>query len=303
MRAAVYRKTKSGKVLTIVDIERPVPRDNEVLIRVRAASVNPLDWRMKSANPGVDVAGEVVTTGRAVTQFKPGDEVLGTCKGSFAEYACSVEAHLISKPKAMSFEDAAAIPVAGLTALQGLCDKGHLEFGQKVLINGAAGGIGTFAVQIAKSLGANVTGVCSTGNVELVRSLGADRVIDYTQDDFTGDGGQYDLLLDNVGNRTLWAMKRVLRSNGRCLMAGAPKELHAVFLRILKAFIWSLFLKPKFLFYVAKVKRESLTTLCTLIESGKMTPVIDRRYSLAEAADAIAYVEGGHARAKVVIIP
>ena len=219
MKAAVYAKAKAGKVLEIKDLEQPVPKNNEVVIRVRAASINPLDWRMKSHRPGVDVAGQVAAVGGAVTQFKVGDAVFGLCKGAFAEYACALEAKLVRKPESLSFDQAAAVPVAGLTALQGLRDKGHLQPGQKVLINGAAGGIGTFAVQIAKSFGANVTGVCSTKNVELVRSLGADRIIDYTRDDFTQDSERYDLLLDNVGNRTLSAMrcntfrKRILPSS------------------------------------------------------------------------------------------
>ena len=301
MKAAVYTKGKSGKVLEMKDLERPVPKNNEIVIRVRAASVNPLDWRMKRQKPGVDVAGEVVEVGRTVTQFKPGEAVFGVCKGAFAEYASAPEARLVPKPESMSFDQAAAVPIAGLTALQGLRDKGHLQPGQKVLINGAAGGIGTFAVQIAKSFGANVTGVCSTKNVELVRSLGADRVIDYTRDDFTQDNQRYDLLLDNVGNRTLSAMRRVLSPNGRCVMAGAPKELWTVFTRLFKAFAWSLFLRQKFTFFIAKMNRDDLTTLCGLIQAGKVTPVIDRRYPLTETADAIAYVEGGHAPAKVVI--
>jgi len=301
MKAAVYTKAKPGKVLEVKDLEQPVPKDNEVVIRVRAASVNPLDWRMKSQRPGVDVAGQVVSVGRTVRQFKAGDAVLGAGRGTFAEYACAPETKLAPKPESVSFDQAAALPIAGLTALQGLRDKGHLEPGQKVLINGAAGGIGTFAVQIAKSFGANVTGVCSTKNVELVRSLGADRIIDYTHDDFTQDSERYDLLLDNVGNRTLSAMRRVLSPNGKCVMAGAPKELRAVLARLLKAFAWSLFQKQKFRFFVAKMKRDDLVILCELIKAGKVTPMIDRRYPLTETADAIAYVEEGHARAKVVI--
>lgn len=301
MKAAVYTKAKIGKVLEIKDLEQPVPKDNEVLIRVCAASVNPLDWRMKSPRPGVDVAGRVVAAGRAVTQFKPGDAVFGAGRGAFAEYACAAEAKLATKPESVTFEQAAAMPIAGLTALQGLRDKGGLRLGQKVLINGAAGGIGTFAVQIAKSFGADVTGVCSTKNVELVRSLGADRVMDYTREDFTQDSQRYDLLLDNVGNRTLSAMKRVLKPNGKCIMAGAPKKLWAVFARIFKAVARSLFLRQKFTFLFAKIKRDDLTTLCELMKAAKLTPVIDRRYTLAETASAIAYVEEGHARAKVVI--
>ena len=301
MKAAVYTKARSGKVLEMKDLEQPVPKDNEVVIRVRAASVNPLDWRLKSQRPGVDVAGQVVAVGGAVTQFKPGDAVFGAGRGAFAEYACAPEGKVARKPEGVSFDQAAALPIAGLTALQGLRDKGHLQPGQKVLINGAAGGVGTFAVQIAKSLGANITGVCSTKNVELVRSLGADRVIDYTRDDFTQESERYDLLLDNVGNRTLSAMKRVLSPSGKCVMAGAPKKLRAVLTRLLKAFAWSLFLRQKFTFFIAKMNRDDLATLCGLIEAGKLSPVIDRRYPLAETAGAIAYVEEGHARAKVVI--
>jgi NADPH:quinone reductase-like Zn-dependent oxidoreductase len=301
MKAAVYTKDKSGKVLEMTDLERPLPKNNEVVIRVCAASVNPLDWRMKSYRPGVDVAGQVVEVGKSVTQFKPGEAVFGVCKGAFAEYTCASEDRLVPKPESLSFDQAAAVPIAGLTALQGLRDKGHLQPGQNVLINGAAGGVGTFAVQIAKSFGANVTGVCSTKNVELVRSLGADRVIDYTRDDFAQDRQHYDLLLDNVGNRTLSAMRRVLSPNGKCVMAGAPKELWAVSTRLCKAFAWSPFIRHKFTFFIAKMNRDDLTILCGLIKEGKLTPVIDRRYPLTETAAAINYVEEGHAPAKVVI--
>jgi len=302
MKAAVYTKGKSGKVLELKDLDQPLPKKNEVVMLVCAASVNPLDWRMKSHRPGVDVAGQVVAVGERVTQFKPGEAVFGVCKGAFAEYACAPEDRLVLKPESVSFDQAAAVPIAGLTALQGLRDKGHLQPGQNVLINGAAGGVGTFAVQIAKSFGANVTGVCSTKNVELVRSLGADRVIDYTRDDFTHDSQRYDLLLDNVGNRTFSAMRRVLSPNGKCVIAGAPKELWAVFTRLCKAVAWSPFMRQKFTFFIAKMNRDDLMTLCGLINAGRITPVIDRRYPLTETADAIAYVEEGHAPAKVVIM-
>jgi len=301
MKAAVYTKDKSGKVLEMTDLERPLPKNNEVVLRVCAASVNPLDWRMKRYRPGVDVAGQVVEVGKRVTQFKPGEAVFGVCKGAFAEYTCASEHRLVPKPESLSFDQAAAVPIAGLTALQGLRDKGNLQPGQNVLINGAAGGVGTFAVQIAKSFGANVTGVCSTKNVELVRSLGADRVIDYTRDDFAQDRQHYDLLLDNVGNRTLSAMRRVLSPNGKCVMAGAPKELWAVAARLCKALPWSPFMRHRFTFFIAKMNRDDLTILCGLIEAGKVTPVIDRRYPLTETAAAISYVEEGHAPAKVVI--
>jgi len=302
MKAAVYTKGKSGKVLELKDLDQPLPKKNEVVMLVCAASVNPLDWRMKSHRPGVDVAGQVVAVGERVTQFKPGEAVFGVCKGAFAEYACAPEDRIVLKPESVSFDRAAAVPIAGLTALQGLRDKGHLQPGQNVLINGAAGGVGTFAVQIAKSFGANVTGVCSTKNVELVRSLGADRVIDYTRDDFTHDSQRFDLLLDNVGNRTLSSMRRVLSPNGKCVMAGAPKELWAVFTRLCKAVAWSPFMRQKFTFFIAKMNRDDLMTLCGLINAGRITPVIDRRYPLTETADAIAYVEEGHAPAKVVIM-
>jgi NADPH:quinone reductase-like Zn-dependent oxidoreductase len=301
MKAAVYIKNKSGKVLEIRELEQPVPRDKEIVLRVRAASVNPLDWRMKSRRPGVDVAGQVVTVGKMVTRFASGDAAFGLCRGAFAEYACATEDKFVAIPDDVTFELAAAVPVAGLTALQGLRDKGHLKPGQKVLINGAAGGVGTFAVQIAKSFGANVTGVCSTKNVELVRSLGADRVIDYTQQDFTQDSERYDVLLDNVANRTLSAMRRVLSPKGKCVMAGAPKELWAVFSRLVKGFVWSPFLRQEFRFFIAKMNRDDLTMLGGMIKALKITPVVDRRYPLAETAAAIAYVEEGHARGKVVI--
>ena len=302
MKAAFYIKAKSGKILEIKDLEQPVPKDKEVVLRVRAASINPLDWRMKVQRPGVDVAGEIVAVGRAMTRFKPGDAVFGVGNGTFAEYACAPEAKLASKPESVSFEQMAAVPVAGLTALQALRDKGHLQPQQKLLINGAAGGIGTFALQIAKSFRANVTGVCSTKNVELVHSLGADRVIDYTLEDFTEGSERYDLILDNVGNRTLSAMKRVLNPHGKCVMTGAPKKLSAAFFRILKAFAWSPFLRQKFKFFIANINRDDLNLFGELIQAGKVSSVIDRRYALTQTADAMAYVEEGHARAKILIV-
>src|SRR5450755_3033938 len=333
MRAAVCARYGPPEAVQIKDVEKPVPKDSEVLIKVRAASVNPLDGgslkgrpyivrlmtglrKPKSTRPGVDVAGEVEAVGRNVTQFQAGDEVFGVCisdpqasgtgvwvhrLGAFAEYVCAPEATLVMKPDNVTFEQAASVPVAAFTALQGLRDKGHIQPGQKVLINGAAGGIGTFAVQIAKSFGAHVTGVCSTKNVELVHSLGADRIIDYTCEDFAQDSERYDLILDNVGNRTLSAMRHVLGPNGKCVMAGAPKELWAVLTRLLKAFAWSPFIRQKFTFFIAKMNRDDLTTLCELSKAGKLTPEIDRRYPLAEAADALAYAEEGHARAKILI--
>ena len=301
MKAAVYTKTKSRKVLEIKDLEKPVPKDNEVLLRVRAASINPLDWRVKAERPGVDVAGEIVAVGQKVAQFRPGDKVFGAGQGAFAEYVCAAEVKLAQKPESVSFEEAASVPIAGLTALQALRDRGQLRPEQRVLINGAAGGIGTFAVQIAKSFGASVTGVCSTKNVELVHYLGAERVIDYSREDFTQDTGGYDLLLDNVGNRPLLAMRRILGPNGKCVMVGAPKEMWKAIARLLKGFAWPPFLRQQFTFMIANINRDDLTTVGQLIEVGKLTPVIDRRYPLTKTAEAIAYVEGGHARAKVII--
>lgn len=305
MKAAIYTKRNSGKCLELVDIEPPSPKQGEVLIKSWAASVNPLDWRMKARRPGVDVAGEVVSLGAGVTRFSRGDAVFGGAKGSFAEYVCARESKLAAKPDNISFEEAACVPIAGLTALQGLRDKGKLAPGQKVLINGATGGVGTFAVQIAKAFGAEVTGVCSTKNLEMVRLLGADLVVDYGEQDFTNDARHYDLLLDNVGNRTLSALRRVLTPCGRCVLVGASKQagVRELLLRVLKATVWSRFLHQTFVFFIAQMKSEDLESLSTLIRTGGIRPMIDRRYSLTDAGKAIAYVEEGHARAKVIITP
>lgn len=325
MKAIVYRKYGGPDVLEYEEIEKHVPGDDQVLIRVRAASVNPLDWKLmkggpafvrillglgkaKIKRPGVDVAGKIEAVGKNVTQFKPGDEVFGTCRGAFAEYAISesvfgLKSALVTKPDNVTFEQAAAAPVAGLTALQGLRDKGRIEPGQSVLINGAAGGVGTFAVQIARLLGANVTGVCSTRNVEMVRSIGADRVIDYTQEDFTTSKQRYDVLLDCVGNRSLAACRRVLNAKGRLVMVGAPSDTALILARLIGIFVLSPFLRRKMVFFIAKVNRKDLTILRDYMATGKITPVIDRRYPLSEAADAFRYMAEGHARGKVVIVP
>jgi len=296
MKAAVYIKRGSGKVLEVVDLPVPTPKDNEVLIKVCAASVNPLDWRLKSPRPGVDVAGRVEAVGPRVTGFKSGDEVFGLGKGTFAEYACVSESKLARKTPAIPFVQAAAIPIAGLTALQALRDIGHLKSGQNVVINGAAGGVGTFSVQIAKSMGALVTAVCSTKNLDQSRALGADRVIDYTRDDFITDEQFYDIVLDNVGNRPLRALKRLLTAHGKCVMVGAPKAMGRVLARILEAMV-----RPRFTFFIAKMKKEDLEALSILIQTGRVTPAIDKCYPLSDAAAAIAYVETGHARGKVMI--
>lgn len=302
-------------------MEKPVPGDDEVLIKIRAASVNPLDWRLmrgaplivrllfrvpkptsaRPARPGRDVAGQVEAVGRRVAQFKPGDEVFGACQGAFAEYACASESRLVAKPANVTFEQAASVPVAGLSALQGLRDKGRIQPGQKVLINGAAGGVGTFAVQIAKSFGTQVTGVCGTRNVEMVRSIGADCVVDYTEQDFTKGEQRYDLILDCVGNHSLSAFRRVLNPNGVCVIVGAPKNPGLFLARALTVPAWSAFANRKFALFMAKISQQDLAVLGDLMVSGKVMPVIDRIYKLSETPEAIRYLEEGHARGKVII--
>lgn len=320
MKAIVYHEYGSPDVLKCEEIEKPVPKDGEVLIKVRAASVNPLDWRLMNGNPailrlffglrkprqgrpGVDVAGEVETVGSKVTQFKPGDAVFGGCRGAFAEYACAAEKKVVMKPDNVTFEQAASVNVAGLTALQGLRDKGKIQPGSKVLVNGAAGGVGTFAVQIAKSFGAHVTGVCSTRNVDMVRSIGADEAIDYTQHDFTTSNERYDMILDCVGNHSFSECKRVLNPDGRYVGVGGPHDVSmlALLASMIKDLLLSVFGRQKAVMFIAKSSQADLTLLGELIATGKLTPVIDRQYSLSEAADAVRHVEEGHARGKVII--
>jgi NADPH:quinone reductase-like Zn-dependent oxidoreductase len=321
MKAAVYARYGPPDVVQITDVEKPIPKDNEVLIKVRAASVNPYDWHFMRGEPypvriaarrlrkpmdtrlGADVAGEVEAVGRKVTQFKPGDAVFGLCKGAFAEYACAPEAKLFAKPNNVTFEQAASVPIAAFTALQGLRDKGHIQPGYKVLINGAAGGVGTFAVQIAKSFGSDVTGVCSTRNVEMVRSIGADQVIDYTQQDFTKGAQRYDLILDCVGNHSLSACRHILNPKGIYIQVGGPTGRWMIGLaaRLIKALVLSWFVSQKLVMVGAKSNEEDLTILHDLMKAGKVTPVIGKRYSLSEVPEAIRYLETGHARGKVVI--
>lgn len=318
MKAIVCHNYGPPDVLRCEEVEKPAPGDDEVLIKVRAASGNPLDWKImkgrpyiarimfglrkpKNTRPGVDVAGQVEAVGRTVTQFKPGDEVFGSCRGAFAEYVCALESTLVTKPDNVSFEQAASVPVAAYTALQGLRDKGRIQPGQKVLINGAAGGVGTFAVQIAKWLGAEVTGVCSTRNVEMVRSIGADHVIDYTQEDFTKGGQGYDVLFDCIGNHPLSACRRILNPNGRCVMAGGPDKLQNILTRALTALVLSRFVSQKFVLFIARRSKEDLTIMHELMKAGNVTPVVDRRYRLSECAEALRYLAEGHARGKVVI--
>jgi NADPH:quinone reductase-like Zn-dependent oxidoreductase len=323
MKAAVNSRYGPPDVIQIQDIAKPVPRNDEVLIKVRAASINPADWHLMEGKPsfvrllfglgllkpkdtrlGRDVAGQVEAVGKDVTQFKPGDEVFGVCRGAFAEYACASESKLAMKADNVTFEQAASVPIAAVTALQGLRDKGQIQPGQKVLINGAAGGVGTFAVQIAKFFGADVTGVCSTRNVDMVRSIGSDRVIDYTQQDFTKSGERYDLIFDLVANHSLSAFRRVLNPKGIYVGAGiGPGGSIIGFLAraALTAPVLSRCVSQKFVIFITKITKEDLTVMRDLTEARKVTPAIERRYRLSEIPEAIRYLATGHAQAKLVI--
>jgi NADPH:quinone reductase-like Zn-dependent oxidoreductase len=309
--------------LQLRELEKPTPNDNEVLVRVCAASINPADghlirgvWLMrpmlgmrkpKNTLFGTDFAGVVEAIGKSVTDFQPGDEVFGAKNGAVADYICvKADRGVVRKPGNVTFEQAGSVAIAGLTALQGLRDKGHIQVGQKVLINGASGGVGTFAVQIAKAFGAEVTGVCSTRNVDLVKSLGADHVIDYTKKDFTKTDQRYDLLFDLVGNHSFSERRRVLTSNGICVLGGIggaglhPESWGRIGGNFKAAFL-STFTSQKFVTYIAKLTKDDLTVLRDLMQAGKVNPVIDRTYKLSETADAVRYMEEGHARGKVVI--
>jgi NADPH:quinone reductase-like Zn-dependent oxidoreductase len=323
MKAIIYTKYGSPDVLELQEIEKPTPKDNEVLVKVHAAAANPADWHLMRAEPflarlengllkpknsrlGADVAGRIEAVGKNVTQFRESDEVFGELPlnqlGSFAEYVCVSEAFLTLKPANLSFEQAAAVPLAAFTALQGLRDKGEIKAGQKVLINGASGGVGTFAVQIAKSFGTEVTGVCSTRNLKLVRSIGADHVIDYTKEDFTNNGRQYDLIFDAVGNRSVAELKRALSPRGTASIAGFTSLP-----RLFQAMVIGPFLSRKDgqnigLMATAKANQKDLLFIKELLETGKVKPVIDKCYPLHQTADAIRYLETGRARGKVVII-
>src|SRR5437667_2412675 len=323
MRAIVYCDYGLAN-LKLEDVEKPVPNDDQVLVKVRAASVNPYDWHFIEGTPylmramgvglrkpkdtrlGVDFAGTVEAVGKNVTQFKPGDEVFGGRGGAFAEYVCPRADRAVAlKPANITFEQAASVNIAGITALQALRDKGKVQAGQKVLINGASGGVGTFAVQIAKSFGANVTGVCSTRNVDLVRSLGADHVIDYTKEDFAKGTERYDVILDNVPNHSLSECRRILTPNGKYVMigGGGPNDSRCVgpFGRVIKTMVLSPFTSQKMGMMMADANGKDLTILADMMQSGKLKPVIDRTYKLNEVPAAIAYLEEGHARGKVVI--
>jgi NADPH:quinone reductase-like Zn-dependent oxidoreductase len=321
MKANVGRCYGPPDVIELADLKKPTPADDEVLVKVAAASVNPLDWHYMRGTPyimrlmgvgvgkpsdmsmGVDFSGTVEAIGKNVTQFKPGDEVYGGRSGAFAEYLLIPEDRaLVMKPPSVSFEQAAAVPIAAVTALQALRDLGKLEAGQKVLINGASGGVGTFAVQIAKSMGAEVTGVCSTRNVEMVRSLGADHVFDYKNEDYTESGEQFDLIIDNVGNHSLLKNRKVLTPEGRFVIIGGAKgNWLGPLMRPINALLLSPFVDQEFVMILAKLRKDDLNALSELMVAGEMTSVIDRRYRLSEVPDAIRYSEEGHARGKIII--
>lgn len=320
MKAVIHERYGRPSVLQVREVDKPVPEDDQVLVRVQASSVNPLEWygvtgpyftrhdngwrRPKDPGVGSDVAGRVDAVGRDVEDLRPGDEVFGTAaSGSWAEYAAARAARLASKPANLSFEEAAAVPVAAVTALQALRDNGKVQPGQRVLINGASGGVGTFAVQLAKSLGAQVTGVCSTGNVDLVRSLGADRVVDYTQEDFTQLSERHDLMLDIAGSRSFLDFRRVLTPEAIVVMVGGHMTYrgHGPLPHLVGTFLKSRGRSQKVKLFVAKINREDLAFLGELLEAGTMRSIIDRRYQLSQASEALAYLGEGHARAKVVI--
>ena len=320
MQAIVQDRFGPPDVLQPRDVDEPRAGASEVLVRVRAASVNPADWyamtgmpwvarptmglrRPKASTPGLDLAGVVAAVGADVARFKPGDEVFGTGAGTLAECATAAEDALVAKPANLSFEQAAAVPVAALTALQGLRDKGRVQPGDQVLINGASGGVGTFAVQLAKALGAEVTAVCSTRNVEAARSLGADRVIDYTREDFTRTDRRYQLLLDVAGSRPWSACQRVLTPQGRLVLVGAPKgsRLLGPLGHIAKVSLASLRASQKAVFFISKSAPDDLATLRELLEADTVMPVVERTYPLREAAHALRYLGQGHARGKLVV--
>src|SRR5438128_4635653 len=323
MKAIRYCEYGSPDVVKLENVEKPVPNDNQVLIKVRAASLNALDaylirdsWlgrlmfglrKPRDTRLGRDVAGQVEAIGKSVTQFKPGDEVFGLCRGTLAEYAVAFERALVIKPASVSFEQAASLPIAGLTAIQGLRE-GKIQPGQKVLVNGATGGVGTFAVQVAKSFGTEVTAVCSTRNVDLVRSIGADHVIDYTKEDFTKSGQRYDVIFDNVCNHSFFERRRVLTPKGICVLAGmggagvkGSEAIGRIASNLFTARGLSAFTDQKFAQYITKMNKEDLIMLADLIQEGKLRPVIERTYKLNNAPEALRYLAEGHARGKIVI--
>lgn len=319
MKAVVHNRYGRPDVLELREVDIPVPDDDQVLVRVHASSVNPVEWygvtgpyfarvgngvrRPKDPTVGADLAGRVEAVGRDVTEFQPGDEVFGTSGSAWAEYSCARAERLAPKPAGLSFEEAAAVPVAAITALQALRDKARVQPGQKVLVNGASGGVGTFAVQIAKAFGADLTAVCSTGNVELVRSLGADRVVDYTQEDFTKIGVRHDVMLDIAGSRSFYDFRRVLTPEAIIVPVGGRMTYRGLgpLPHLLATVLKSKGRSQKVTFFVAQITSEDLAVLGDLLEGGKVRPVIDRTYPLSGAPEALAYLGEGHARGKVVI--
>ena len=320
MQAVTYTCYGGPEVLTVAALEKPVPGAGEVRVRVHRAGVNPLDWHYMRGSPyvmrlasglgapsrprlGVDFAGTVDAVGPGVTRFAPGDPVFGGQFGAFAEYVVrDAGGPLVPMPSNLDFEQAAGVPIAALTALQALRDKGRVQPGQKVLINGASGGVGTFAVQIAKAMGAEVTGVCSTRNVELVRSLGADHVIDYKQADYTQTGEQWDVIIDMVGNHLMMSNRDVLTDHGRYVMVGGPSgDWIGPLLRPLVAMLINPFVGQELVVLMARQSRSDLETLADGLASGQLTTVIDRRFALEEIAEAIRYSESGRARGKIII--
>ena len=318
MKAVVQDKYGPPEILELREVERPAVPAGGVLVQVRAASVNPQDWHLLRASPfvlraagyglrtpkrpirGTDAAGRVEAVGENVTRIRPGDEVVGWCEGAFAEYVCADESHFVPKPAGLSFEAAATLPMAGCTALQGLRDVGAAQPGQEVLVIGAGGGVGTYAVQIAKDLGCRVTGVCSTSKLDLVRSLGADHVIDYTQEDFTQGEQRYDMIFQLAGTASPSACKRALTPKGTLVLSSGEGRVSGID-RVVQALVSSPFVSQQLRVLMTKETNEDLVTLAALAEAGKVTPVIDRTYPLGEVPEAIAYVEEGHARGKVVV--
>ena len=319
IKAIVQDRYGSPDVLRLEDLDKPEPEDNEVLVRVRAAAVNIGNWHVlrgipyamrpavglfkpKHEIPGLDLAGQVEAVGDSVTQFQPGDEVFGWCNGAFAEYACAEESHLLPKPSNLTLEQAAAVGDSALTALNAVRDQGKVQPGQRVVINGASGGVGTFAVQIAKSFGADVTGVCSTKNVEMVRSIGANRVIDYTNEDFAEADRRYDVMLDLVGNRSLSDCMGALSRPGTYVLVGVADVGRWFGLaRQIKALSMSPFVRQRVRVFIVRHNRADLAVLKELVEAGKVTPVIDRRYPLRDVPEALRYQGEGHSRGKIVI--
>ncbi len=321
MKAIVQERFGPPEVLRLADIDTPEVGADDVLVRVRAAALNPADWHILRGDPlvarlmgigltkpkdpvaGSDAAGVVEAVGTNVRGLQPGEEVLGFVRGAFAEFACAAEDKVVPKPPGLTFEQAAAVPIAATTALRGIRDVGEVKAGQRVLVNGAGGGVGTFAIQIAAAMGAEVTGVCSTGNVELVRSIGAAHVIDYTTEDFTDGRIRYDVILDNVSSLPLKRLRRALTPKGTLVLngGGSPGHVFGPIAGILKAVVANLFVSQRLRPLPSKQEQEELLDVTRLIAEGKLTPVVDRTYPLTETAEGLSHVEQGHTRGKIVV--